>query len=207
MTVDSVAAPVKLHRALPPEEAARADFYALLARLFHGAPDADLLANLAAAGPVDGVLSTAWQGLVDASSAMDADAAVEEYETLFVGIGKAEVSLYAGYYGGAPSIDHPRVRLQADLARIGLERRPDVTEPEDHYAGLFDVMRVLVAGRAGRAPAALSDQKQFFSAPIEPGAARFLAAAGASPKANYYRHVAAVGSAFIALESESFQLE
>ena len=207
MTVDSVAAPVKLHRALPPEEAARADFYALLARCFHDAPDAGLLANLAAAGPIEGVLSAAWQGLVDASSVMDPDAAAEEFETLFVGMGVAEVSLYAGYYGGAPSIDHPRVRIQADLASLGLERRREVTEPEDHYAGLFDVMRVLVAGGAGRAPAAVADQKRFFSAHIEPGAARFLAAVGASPKANYYRHVAAVGSGFIALESESFQLE
>nr|MDQ3028322.1 molecular chaperone [Pseudomonadota bacterium] len=47
-----MAAPVAVHRSLPPEEAARADFYALLARLFHAPPDAALLASLGAAGPI-----------------------------------------------------------------------------------------------------------------------------------------------------------
>ena len=210
MTVEAVA-PIALHRALPPEEAARGDFYALLARLLRDAPDGALLASLAAAGPIpsDGnaTLSKAWQNLVHASSAMDADAAAEEYEILFVGMGKSEVSLYAGFYGGAPSIDHPRVRLQADLAALGLEKPAEVTEPEDHYAGLFDVMRVLIAGGAGRSPSAIAEQERFFAAHLEPGVARCFAAIASAPHANYYRHVAAVGAAFVAIESESFQLE
>ena len=36
----ALAAPVALHRSLPAEEAARGDFYALLARLFLAPPDA-----------------------------------------------------------------------------------------------------------------------------------------------------------------------
>ena len=211
MSVEALAAPVALHRPLPPEEAARGDFYALLARLLRDAPDGALLASLAAAGPIpsdgDAALSKAWQDLVYAASAMDADAAAEEYENLFVGMGKSEVSLYAGFYGGAPSIDHPRVRLQADLAGLGLERRPEVTEPEDHYAGLFEVMRVLVAGGAGRSPAPLAEQKRFYGTHLEPGVARCFAAMGSAPHANFYRHVAAVGRAFTAIESVSFQLE
>ena len=46
--MNAVAAPVTLQRMLPPEEAARGDFYALLARLFREAPDGQLLAALAA---------------------------------------------------------------------------------------------------------------------------------------------------------------
>src|ERR1700694_4760452 len=101
-------------RALPPEEAARGDFYALLARMLHTAPDGALLANLAAAPPIpfegDAELAKAWQDLVNASSAMDAEAAADEFEALFFGVGKAAVSVYAGFYGGAPAADHPRVR-------------------------------------------------------------------------------------------------
>ena len=88
-------APVRVRRAATPEDAARADFYALLARLFHSAPDSQLLASLAAAGPIpadgDPDLARAWQALVDASSAMDADAALDEFELLFIGTGKSQV--------------------------------------------------------------------------------------------------------------------
>ena len=207
----SAVAPVALQRALPVEEAARGHFYALLARLLHGAPDAALLARLAAAEPLpaegDAALAAAWRGLVDASSVMDADAATEEYEMLFDGMGKSVVSIYAGYYGVAPAVEHARVRILAELARLGLGRPQAVTEPEDHYAGLLEVMRVLVAGGAGRSAAPIADQRRFFETFLEPGAGRFFAAVGAAPGANYYRHVAALGSAFTALESESFQLD
>jgi len=211
VTATAAIAPAAIQRALPPEEAARGGFYALVARLLHSAPDAALLASLAAAEPLpaDGnrALAAAWRDLVDASSVMDPEAAAEEYEGLFVGVGHAEVSIYAGYYNGAPSIDHPRVRIQADLAAFGLARRAEVHEPEDHYAGLFDVMRVLVCGGAGRAAAPVAEQRRFFQAHIEPGIAAFARALEASPRANYYRRVAAFVQAFAALESESFLLD
>jgi len=202
------AARVEIHRPLAAEEAARANFYALLARLFHSGADGALLRSLAEAEPIEGdeALSRAWAELSLASAAMDADAAAEEYDAVFVGVGKAAVSIYAGYYTGAEAIDHPRVRLQADFAAFGLERR-GMTEPEDHFATLFDVMRVLVAGGAGRGPAAIEEQKRFYEAYLESGAAKFFNAVMACAKANYYRKVAALGLAFVAIESESFELD
>jgi TorA maturation chaperone TorD len=209
--MEAMASPVALQRALPPEEAARADFYALLGRLFHAGPDAALLASLAHAAAVpaggDPALAKAWQELVDASSAMDADAGADEYNALFGGMGKSQVSIYAGFYSGALAIDHPRVRIQNDLAALGLARRDAVTEPEDHFAGLFDVMRVLVAGGAGRSPAALTEQRGFYENHLKPGAARFFEAVARAKDSNYYRKIAALGAAFIALETESFTLD
>lgn len=209
--MQAAAAPVAMQRALPAEEAARGDYYALLARLFHGGPDAALLASLAAAPDLppggDAALGRAWRDLADASSAMDADAAAEEYDLLFVGMGKSPVSIYAGFYSGAPSIDHPRVRIQKDLAALGLARSERISEPEDHFAGLLDVMRVLVAGGAGRAPAGIAEQRRFFDAHLAPALGKFLAALVRAPLANYYRKVAAFGAAFMALESESFLLD
>ena len=209
--MQAAAAPVTMHRALPAEEAARGDFYALLARLLHSAPDSALLASLAAAPELpalgDAGLARAWRDLTEASSAMDVDAACEEYELLFVGMGKSPVSIYSGFYSGAPSIDHPRVRIQADLAALGLARHGRISEPEDHFAGLLDVMRVLVAGGAGRSPASIAEQRRFFDAHLAPSVGKFLAALGRAPLANYYRSVAAFGAAFMALESESFLLD
>ena len=209
--MNAVATPVVVQRTLPPEEAARGDFYALLARLLRAAPDARLLASLAAAPALpdegDPDLARAWRDLIAASSAMDAEAAAQEYGELFEGVGKAAVSIYAGFYSGAPSIDHPRVRLQADLAGLGLAQREEVTEPEDHFAGIFEVMRVLSAGGAGRQPAQVADQKRFFDTHVKPSAPRFFEALGRAPQANYYRRVAALGAAFTALETVSFQLD
>ena len=207
----SAVASVALHRPVAAEEAARANFYALLARLLHSAPDGAVLALLAEAEPLPDDarpdLRAAWQGLVDASKAMDADAAAEEYERLFVAVGKAPVSIYAGHYAGAAAVDHPRVRIQQDLAGLGLARPATVSEPEDHLAGLMDVMRVLAAGGAGRAAAELSQQKHFFDTHLAIAAPRFFCALAAAGQANYYRHVAALGRAFMAVEAESFELE
>ena len=61
-------APLQMVSTLPPEEAARADFYALIARLFYAPPDAALLETLAAANEIvaeDGAasLALAWRDL------------------------------------------------------------------------------------------------------------------------------------------------
>lgn len=206
--MSSVAAPVTVHRPLPPEEAARGDFYALLARLLQAPPDGRLLAQIAAAPALDGAgdLPRAWRGLVQASSATDADAAAEEYEALFAGIGKAKVSIYAGFYARGTTPEHPRVRIQKDLGELGLAPACP-TEPEDHFAGLFEAMRVLVAGGAGRGPVSLDVQKRFHETHLAAPWPRFAKALGEAPESNYYRHVAALAAAFAALEAESFKLE
>jgi TorA maturation chaperone TorD len=210
VSAQAVAAPVKVHRPLSAEDAARANVYALLARLLTGGPDEALLGNLADAEPLGGeadpALAAAWQALVEASSGADADAVAEEYEELFIGVGKARISIYAGFHGGAPAVDHPRVRIQADLAALGLARTTS-TEPEDHYAIVFETMRVLAGGGAGREPAGIAEQKRFFDRHVAPGAARFFAVVTADAKANYYRRVAALGAAFVALETGSFELD
>jgi TorA maturation chaperone TorD len=204
------AARVNLQRPLPPEEQARADFYALLARLLHSAPDARLLGTLAIAGDLppegDAELAKAWSALVAASAVLDPEAALDEYQSLFEGVGKAEASIYSGFYTGATAVDHPRVRLRADLADLGLARREGVTEPDDHFAGLFEAMRILVAGGAGRSPAPIAEQKAFFEAHVGPGAERFFRAVESARSANYYRRVAALGRAFLAIETESYRL-
>lgn len=202
--------PVEVRRPVADEEAARADFYALLGALFSRPPDEKLLRSLALAVPLEGgdqVLAKAWSELIAASSVMEPEAAAEEFETLFVGVGKAKVSCHAGYYQeGAMAVEHPRVRIIADLARLGLGRPAGVTDPEDHYAGLFEVMRILVAGGAGRQPASLAEQKRFYEAHVQPGVGRFLAAVREAAESNYYRKVAAVGEAFVGIENESFNL-
>ena len=204
------AARVQMHRPVAPEDQARSDFYALLARLFQAPPDAKLLGTIAIAGGIseggDPQLTRAWRGLIDASSVMDAEAVEEEYQKLFQGIGASEVSIYSAFHTGASSVDHPRIRLRADLLELGLAKPDTITEPDDHFCVLFEAMRVLCGGGAGRANAPLAEQKQFFETHLEPGVGKFFRAVEAAASANFYRKVAAVGAAFITLEAESFRL-
>jgi len=200
---------VRVQRPLSAEDTGRADFYALLARLFHAAPDARLLETLSLAPPLEGdaALGKAWSALLAASAAFDAEAALEEYEALFGGVGRARVSIFAGAYAGNSLARNPRVRLIADMSALGLSRQAGSSEPEDHFAALLDVMRILAAGGAGRESAPLSEQKAFFAAHLARTLPKFLVALAGAEGANYYRRVAAFAEAFAAIEQQSFELD
>src|SRR5262249_28481055 len=141
--------PLKFQPPEVPEDQARAGYYALLARLFYAGPDAGLLARIADAGGTvaageHSALTGAWKSLTAAAGAMDPEAARLEYEDLFVGTGKAEVTPYASFYLVETGREKVLVRLRDDLAGLGLRRAEQAAEPEDHIAGLFDAMRYLI---------------------------------------------------------------
>jgi TorA maturation chaperone TorD len=199
--------PIDSGPALDDEDRARADLYALLARLYYQGPDAGLLASIAGAGtsPEAGSpFAAAWKALVAASSAADAAAVQQEYDDLFVGTGRAEVSLYAAYYLAETGRDRILVALRTELAAMGLSRQPTSREPEDHIAGLFDVMRHLV--ERGSADAALQYQRRFFRQFIEPFYAAFCDAAVAGGHAEYYDRVAVLTRAFLDVEKEAMNM-
>jgi TorA maturation chaperone TorD len=206
--MEATASRVEVAPPVTAEDAARADFYALLATLLHHAPDAKLLGSIAIAPPLgdgDAALARAWAALSAASAVVDPEAVAEEYEALFVGVGVAAVSIYAASYGGGGPVPH-RVRIIEDLAALGLAHPRGSPQPEDHFAGLLDAMRVLAGGGAGRGPASLAEQRKFFDDHLGPGLRRFFAAVREAAEANYYRKVAAVGEAFVDIEIESFNL-
>jgi len=210
-------APVALHRPLEPEDQARADFYALLARLFTSAPDAGLLAAIAKAPPLAPAthadagatgaedLSAAWDALRAASAAMAAEAAADEFHALFVGVGRSEVSPYASHYLG-PQSGRPLAEIRAALAELGLARRPGSSEFEDHLGVLLETMRMLVAGDAERRPAPIAGQRAFFDNHIAPWAFDCCTAIRECPVANYYARVAQFASCFLALERDSLAM-
>lgn len=209
------AAPVLFTHRVEPEDQARADFYALLARLYRAAPDAPLLAAIAAADDLQvapgsehgDALAGAWRVLVAASSIMDSDAANEEYQALFIGVGQSEVSLHGSTYakgaGGGPLL----VQIREALAKLELARQPNTTVYEDHLAVLFETMRVLILGTGRAQPAAIEEQRDFFSANIAPWATKCCNAICAKSVANYYVRVAQFSSSFVAVERDSFAIE
>ena len=201
---------------LDAEDAARAGHYALLAQLFYVAPGAGLLSALAnadAGGGAPGAaddspLAAAWRKLAAAAAAMDAEAVREEYDNVFVGIGKAEITLYASHYLGKSAPERLLVRLRDDLGTLGLARKGGAREPEDHLAALCDVMRYMIShgGKQGDLDGALQQQKQFFLAYISPWYAQFCVAVAASRQTNFYKHVATFAKVFFEVEAEAFEL-
>ncbi|HEY5293373.1 MAG TPA: molecular chaperone TorD family protein [Burkholderiales bacterium] len=198
----------ELAAAVLQEDRARADFYALISRLFYAGPDAGLLAAIAAADEIAGEaenvsLAEAWTSLVAAAAAMDAEAAREEYDSVFVGTGKAEITPYASHYLAESMKESVLVRLRAELAAMGLEREQGAAEYEDHFSGLCEVMRHLIFFAPD---VAVQIQKTFFMGYLVPCYASFCAAVAASPNTNFYKHVARFTKAFLDIETESFEI-
>lgn len=192
---------------LEPEEQARANFYALLARLFYAPPDRPLLDALAIAEPlssedVGDELGKAWRELSSAAGDADAEAVREEYETYFVGTGKAPVTLYTSAYTVKTAVDNPLVDIRSFLVAHGLGRKENVHEPEDHVAAVLEVMRVLVAEQQ----ASLEDQARFFGEFVAPGTLGLCDAIDAHPTVWFYKHVGRLARAFLELERATMDM-
>ncbi|MBM3367990.1 MAG: molecular chaperone [Betaproteobacteria bacterium] len=190
---------------LDEEDQARAGFYGLVARLFHRAPDDQVLAGILHADPfgaANSEIALAWRDLAAASRKAFPVQLEDEHTTLFVGTGKAEVTPYLSYYVLAHTIDNPLVDLRQKLGQWGIARREEATEPEDHIAALFEAMRFAIAVQHRR----LKDQQGFFQQFIYRGACAFCDAVNASPKARFYLPVARFTRAFIDIEHEAFEI-
>jgi TorA maturation chaperone TorD len=158
------------------------------------------------AGTVAADLAAAWDALRVASAATPAAAAADEFHTLFVGVGRSEVSLYASHYVG-PQSGRPLAEIRAALARLGLARQPGSSEFEDHLGMLLETMRMLVAGDLERGPAPIGEQRAFFERYIAAWACDCCTAIAQSPVAIYYRTVGQFLGFFLALERTSFAMD
>jgi TorA maturation chaperone TorD len=201
----SGAQPLNFVLTLPPEEAARANFYGLLARLFYAPPDAPLLETLARSTDIeaeDGGIGEAWDGLCRAARAADAEAVRDEYDSVFVGTGKSPVTLYACAYSIRYASEAPLARLRGELAELGLARREDAAEPEDHIAALCDAMRHLIAVQKRE----LEVQAAFFSRWIAPSAVPLCNAIEAAPSTAFYKALARFAKVFFDIERTAFEM-
>jgi TorA maturation chaperone TorD len=208
-----------------PEDQARANFYALLARLLHAPPDAALLRSIATsddelqaaetdtsvtsasgemASPLEspGSLEQTWRSLVLAAARASESDVSDEYDVLFVGSGRSEVSLYVGAYTARSSVDTNLVALREFLKSQGIERQRAVHEPEDHVAMLFEVMRFLISTQPGN----IEQQESFFHGFVWSGGLALCDAICANERALFFKHVAAFAKSFLLIEHDAFKM-
>ncbi len=197
-------------RHIESEDQVRADFYALLATLFYRAPDEALLRAMMLSAEPEGEaaddLAKAWAALAAASAVVGHDAVLDEYEAVFVGVGRPPVMLFGSFYLSGFMNEKPLAELRGDLSALGFARDPAVTEPEDHLAALCDVMRAMILGDVADSPAAIEQQRSFFVKHMQPWALQCCGAITQNEKSNYYRRVAAFAQAFFEIEIQAFAM-
>lgn len=178
----------------------RATAYGLLGALFARPPSATLLGwlcGLELSPAEDAPMYEAWSQLQRAARQARAEEVADEYQDLFVGLGKGEIVPYASWYKTGFLMEAPLVGLRRDLRALGIERQEAVREPEDHVAALCEVMAMLVDPANGYEA---DQQRQFFDAHLRDWHERFFTDLHGCRSARFYRAVGSFGGAFLNLE-------
>ena len=183
----------------------RARFYGLMASLLIAPPPDEFLRRLASMSADPTPLGTALGRLADLARTADAAAVAEEFATLFIGVTGGELVPYGSWYLTGFLNEKPLAELRQDMERLGVERSPGISEPEDHAASLCEIMQGLITGLFD-APLPLPAQKTFFRTHLESWMPRFLADLETAPSARFYRAVGSIGRIFLEIETQAFAM-
>lgn len=191
------------------EEGARAELYGVLALLWLAPPSDELLAQFRVAvteAPEAGAfLQGPWETLVGALRGTTVAQAQDEFDALFGGVGKPDVLVYGSHYLAGFLNEKPLALLRQDMARLGLQGDAQSGQTEDHIAGVFEVMRYLIAGD-DVAVCNLEQQRRFFRTHVQPWVEQLCNAVDAHPRAQLWCAVADMTRAFVQVETQGFDL-
>jgi TorA maturation chaperone TorD len=191
------------------EETARAELYGLLAGVFYASPAIELIAQIRVSAtdtPAAGAfLEEPWRNFVGVTRAMTDQAIRDEYDALFGGVGKPAVYLYGSHFLSGFLNEKPLARLRTELNSLGLERSETMSDTEDHFAYLCEVMRYLIAGD-DVAVANLTRQREFFSTHMQPWVNLMCDDIQSNTKAHFYASFAELTRAFMSIEAQGFDM-
>ncbi len=187
------------------EDRLRAHWYALIARFLTTSPDLATLKFMRGLTGDDTALGKGVKALAAAARGATAAQAEQEYFDLFVGVGQGELLPYGSYYLTGFLNEKPLATLRADMAKLGIARIGQVTEPEDHIASLCEIMAGLITGAFGE-PMSLAQQQEFFARHIGCWAPRFFEDLEAARSAALYMPIGTIGKVFLAIENQAFEM-
>ncbi|MBI4768374.1 MAG: molecular chaperone TorD family protein [Deltaproteobacteria bacterium] len=180
----------------------RCDVYVLLAALLGRPPSEELIKimqSLDWSEVLPEGLDQALQVLSQAGHRYLLTALEEEYDQLFVGLGRGEMMPYASWYKGKKIQSLPLVAVRSDLFRLGIVRQSEFCEPEDHAAALCEVM-ALISRKTMEVP--LETQADFFQKHLSWWLSDLFEDLRAAKKAEFYREVGSFGKCFVESEKE-----
>ena len=187
------------------EEVARAQLYRLLARLLsRPMTEEDLRICRAMTGDGSEIGRALAAISKAAQDATPADAS-DEYHQLFIGLGRGELVPYGSYYLTGFLHEKPLARLRQAMARLGIEREPGASEPEDHIAAVCDMMGGLIVGDLGTG-SGLEEQKRFFDDHLGSWAGHFFKDLENAKTARLYAPVGTLGRLLIEVEEAAFEM-
>jgi len=179
----------------------RLNTYTILASLLHKTPDLSLLNHLLSMESSDpsepGTMGRAWLSLKQAASEVEPARLSEEYQNLFIGLGRGEVVPFGSWHLTGFLMDKPLSDLRNDLQALGIVRDEREKDPEDHIASLCETMALLIQAED------IDEQmeRRFFACHLHPWASKFFREVQEADSAKFYKHVGYLGQSFMEVES------
>ena len=183
----------------------RTDAYVLIAVLLNETPTGELLdivQNLRWNEDLPGKMQDALAAINQACTTCSVDSIAEEFQRLFVGLGSGELIPYGSWYREKMIQSGPLAAIRSDLVRLGIVRKPNTFESEDHAGTLCEIMAIL-SNRENEIPG--SEQAAFFELHIDPWIPKFFQDLQTTTNAEFYRAVGAFGSCFLEEENKYLQ--
>lgn len=184
-----------------PEDRDRVALYGLLASGLQGPVGQDWLDVVSGLSGGAGDLADAIAALAKAASEADPKKLARDYHDLFIGVGRGELVPYGSYYLTGFLNEKPLALLRQDMRRLGMERDPEVKEPEDHIAALCQMMAGLIEGEFGDGSA--TAPSRFFRAHLATWAPYFFKDLAATDSGAVYPALGRLGQVFIELEDHA----
>ncbi|EPM42442.1 molecular chaperone, partial [Vibrio natriegens] len=133
------------------EQTLRTEIYLILSALFRSAPTEEMLEFLKSleVEPSASAMQQAWIALQLAAEKAERETLEDEYQDLFIGIGRGEVVPFGSWHRTGSMMEKPLADIRHDLDLLGIERAENVKEPEDHISALCEVMAMLTDEEEG----------------------------------------------------------
>ncbi len=199
-----MAAAEAVTNAISDEDALRAQLYRLLA-LYLQTPPKQVELDLAA--QLEGDDSPLGQGistLARIAGKAEEPAITQEYQDLFIGLGRGELLPYASYYLTGFLNEKPLAKLRNTMSGLGMKRQEGVKEPEDHAGALCEMMAGLVEGDFG--DGSLQGQQKFFDDHLSAWIRHFFTDLESAKSSVFYAALGSVGKAFMEIEEAAFDM-
>ncbi len=185
------------------EQQIRAAAWGLVAALLRRTPDQALLQQASGlaveGGTAEGdALGEAMHALGVAASEVDPKLLDEEYNNLFIGLGRGELNPYASWYLTGFLMEKPLADLREDMAKLGFERNEEYSEPEDHIASTLEIYSAMIRYDSWGG----DQQKDFFERHMQPWIARFFSDLEKAKTAEFFRSVARFATELYKLERQ-----
>ncbi|MFV8455376.1 TorD/DmsD family molecular chaperone [Vibrio owensii] len=183
------------------EQTLRTEIYLVLSALFRSAPSQEMIEFLTSleVEPSESAMQKAWIALQQAAKDSNREALEDEYQDLFIGIGRGEVMPFGSWHMTGAMMEKPLAEIRHDLELLGFERDENVKEPEDHIAALCEVMSMLTGEEEDL-------QQAVFNKHIAPWFNSFTQQLENAESANFYKPAAQLCEAFLTLEQVRFSV-